>query len=34
MGANTYRLMSRLVAEGEPGTDVLGGLSKIVFSAP
>ena len=33
MGANTYRLMSGLVAEGEPGTDVLTGLSKIVFSS-
>ena len=33
MGANTYRLMSRLVADGEPGTDVLGGMSKIVFSS-
>jgi dihydrofolate reductase len=32
MGANTYRLMSRLVADGEPGTDVLAGMSKIVFS--
>ncbi len=33
MGANTYRLMSRLVADGEPGTDALTGLSKIVFSS-
>jgi dihydrofolate reductase len=33
MGANTYRLMSRLVADGEPGTDVLAGMSKIVFSS-
>jgi dihydrofolate reductase len=33
MGANTYRLMSSLVAEGEPGTDVLTGMSKIVFSS-
>jgi len=32
MGANTYRLMSRLRADGEPGTDVLAGMSKIVFS--
>ena len=32
MGANTYRLMSTLATEGEPGTDVLAGLSKIVFS--
>src|SRR3954466_7429847 len=33
MGANTYRLMSRMAAGGEPGTDVLGGMSKIVFSS-
>ncbi len=33
MGANTYRLMSGLAAGGEPGTDVLAGLSKIVFSS-
>ena len=33
MGANTYRLMSGLAADGEPGTDVLAGLSKIVFSS-
>jgi dihydrofolate reductase len=33
MGANTYRLMSGLVADGEPGTDPLTGLSKIVFSS-
>ena len=32
MGANTYRLMSGFAAEGEPGTDVLTGMSKIVFS--
>jgi dihydrofolate reductase len=32
MGANTYRLMSGLATEGEPGTDVLVGLSKLVFS--
>jgi dihydrofolate reductase len=32
MGANTYRLMSTLANEGEPGTDVLAELSKIVFS--
>ena len=32
MGANTYRLMSGLATEGEPGTDVLADLSKIVFS--
>jgi dihydrofolate reductase len=28
MGANTYRLMSKFAAEGEPGTD----MPKIVFS--
>jgi dihydrofolate reductase len=32
MGATTYRLMSELATDGEPGTDVLAGLSKIVFS--
>jgi dihydrofolate reductase len=32
MGANTYRLMSGLAIDGEPGTDVLASLSKIVFS--
>ena len=32
MGANTYRLLSGLSDEGEPGTDELAGLSKIVFS--
>jgi dihydrofolate reductase len=32
MGANTYRLMSGLVADGEPGTGELAGLSKVVFS--
>ena len=32
MGANTYRLMSGLATDGEPGTDVLAGLSKVVFS--
>lgn len=33
MGANTYRLMSRFAAEGEPGTDVLAGMSKVVFAS-
>jgi dihydrofolate reductase len=33
MGATTYRVMSRFAAEGEPGTDVLGGMSKVVFSS-
>jgi dihydrofolate reductase len=32
MGATTYRVMSGLAAEGEPGTDPLAGLSKVVFS--
>jgi dihydrofolate reductase len=32
MGANTYRLMAGFAADGEPGTDVLAGLNKIVFS--
>ncbi|HEX3088435.1 MAG TPA: dihydrofolate reductase family protein [Ilumatobacteraceae bacterium] len=32
MGANTYRLMSGFAAQGEPGTDMLAGMSKIVFS--
>jgi dihydrofolate reductase len=33
MGANTYRLMHGFSTEGEPGTDVLGGMSKVVFSS-
>src|SRR6185436_9015683 len=33
MGANTYRLMSGLATDGEPGTDVLADLPKIVFSS-
>jgi dihydrofolate reductase len=33
MGANTYRLMHGFTQEGEPGTDVLGGLPKVVFSS-
>jgi dihydrofolate reductase len=32
MGATTYRVMSRFAAEGEPGTDPLTSLSKLVFS--
>jgi hypothetical protein len=32
MGANTYRLMSGFAAGGEPGTDALGSMSKVVFS--
>jgi len=33
MGAKTYRLMYGFTPEGEPGTDVLGGMSKVVFSS-
>ena len=33
MGANTYRLMHGFAAGGEPGTDALAGMSKIVFSS-
>ena len=33
MGATTYRLMSELSSDGEPGTDALAGMSKIVFSS-
>src|SRR4029079_14752067 len=33
MGANTYGLMSALATGGEPGTDTLAGMSKIVFSS-
>jgi dihydrofolate reductase len=33
MGANTYRLMSGFAAAGEPGTDMLANLSKVVFSS-
>src|SRR4051794_40162310 len=32
LGANTYRLMSGFAASGEPGTDELASLSKVVFS--
>jgi dihydrofolate reductase len=32
MGTTTYRVMSGLAAKGEPGTDALAGLSKVVFS--
>ena len=32
MGATTYRLMSKMAAEGEPGTGELATLPKIVFS--
>jgi dihydrofolate reductase len=33
LGATTYRLMSGLAAQGEPGTDELAGLPKVVFSS-
>ena len=33
MGATTYRLMARLAASGEPGTEPLANWSKIVFSS-
>ena len=33
MGATTYRVMSRFAAAGEPGTDALSALSKVVFSS-
>ncbi len=32
MGATTYRLMYGFRKDGQPGTDVLGDMSKIVFS--
>jgi len=32
MGATTYRVMSGYAAEGEPGTDSLAAMSKVVFS--
>ena len=34
MVASTYRLMYSFTKEGEPGTDVLGAMSKVVFSNP
>lgn len=33
MGATTYRLMSGFAAQGEPGTDVLADMPKVVFSS-
>src|SRR4051812_39520971 len=33
MGATTYRLMSGFAERGEPGTDVMSGLRKVVFSS-
>src|SRR5579862_887187 len=32
MGAATYRVMSGFAAGGEPGTEPLAGMSKVVFS--
>jgi dihydrofolate reductase len=32
MGATTYRLMHGFTQSGEPGTDVLTGFDKVVFS--
>src|SRR5438034_7100598 len=32
MGATTYRVTSQFVAEGEPGTEDLAGMPKVVFS--
>jgi dihydrofolate reductase len=32
MGATTYRVMSGFAAEGEPGTEPLAGMPKVVFS--
>ena len=33
MGANTYRVMSGFAADGEPGTEVLAEMNKVVFSS-
>lgn len=33
MGANTYRIMSGFADEGEPGTESLAAMSKVVFSS-
>jgi dihydrofolate reductase len=33
MGANTYRSMFGFVEAGEPGTEELNGMSKVVFSS-
>ena len=33
MGANTYRAMSGYAEEGEPGTEALADMSKVVFSS-
>src|SRR6188472_1857465 len=33
MGATTYRVMHGFASSGEPGTDSLAGMSKVVFSS-
>lgn len=33
LGANTYRLMSSFALSGEPGTEELTSMSKVVFSS-
>jgi dihydrofolate reductase len=33
MGATTYRVMSEFAAEGEPGTEALAAMTKVVFSS-
>ena len=33
MGATTYRLMSGFAEQGEPGTEELAGMEKVVFSS-
>ncbi len=33
MGPNTYRLISGVADDGAPGTEVLAGMSKVVFSS-
>jgi dihydrofolate reductase len=33
LGATTYRVMSGYAAEGEPGTEALAGMTKVVFSS-
>ena len=33
MGATTYRVMSEFATSGEPGTEVLNGIHKYVFSS-
>ena len=33
LGATTYRLMSQFAAVGEPGTDMLADMPKVVFSS-